>query len=114
MGWRAGPGGFDTNMVNNMHLRRLRLVFGVVGVFVFAGLGFAADVPRKTLHGHVPPAAAKLASFGALPATNRLSLAIGLPQGPENRWLSEVQTELFQPLHRAVMVEVASSGYCVV
>ncbi len=79
MGWRAGPGGFDTNMVNNMHLRRLRLVFGVVGVFVFAGLGFAADVPRKTLHGHVPPAAAKLASFGALPATNRLSLAIGLP-----------------------------------
>ena len=75
----VGQGSFDTNMVKYMHLRRLRFVLGAVGLLVFTGFGLAADIPRKILHGHVPPAVSKLASFGALPVTNRLSLAIGLP-----------------------------------
>ena len=41
--------------------------------------GQAAEPALKKLHGHVPASVAKLSSFDRLPATNQLSLAIGLP-----------------------------------
>ena len=48
------------------------------------------------LHGHVPAAILRLVPKGLLPATNELSLAIGLPLRNENR-LDELIAQLYDP-----------------
>ena len=52
----------------------------VAAIFVMAaGVVWPATVTWKTLRGHVPSVVAKLSAVGTLPGTNRLHLAIGLP-----------------------------------
>jgi len=58
----------------------------------------ASGVERQALRGHVPSAISRLGlnSVGRLPATNRLSLAVGLPLRHTND-LSRVLRELYDP-----------------
>jgi subtilase family serine protease len=50
----------------------------------------------KSLPGHVPAAAAKLAAYGNLPPTNRLNLAIGLPLG-DQKGLDDFLEAIYDP-----------------
>ena len=79
-----------------LYSQRLWLIIGL-GVALFFGSirsSFAAD--RQFLRGHVPPVVARLQPLGRLPATNCLSLAIGLPlrNGAE---LDELLRQLYDP-----------------
>ncbi|HEY4414980.1 MAG TPA: protease pro-enzyme activation domain-containing protein, partial [Verrucomicrobiae bacterium] len=62
-----------------MRLIRRPLALVVILLFSSVMLATAAEPGRKMLSGHVPKALAQLKAQGVLPATNRLSLAIGLP-----------------------------------
>ena len=78
-----------------MFLRKIN----VAVMLWLTGGWLAADgaVPgRVTLHGHVPAAVAGLAAKGRLPATNQLTLAIGLPlRNPAQ--LDELLRQLYDP-----------------
>lgn len=78
--------------------KRVFFICGLV-VFVFldtASVVFAAGPAMKMLHGHVPAAAARLSAKGALPSTNRLNLAIGLPLRDE-QGLNDYLAQLYAP-----------------
>ena len=74
------------------------IVLGGVLFLSTAGSGFAADAGRKTLHGHVPAAVARLnlQPVGRLPATQQLHLAIGLPLRNEDA-LNSLLQEIYDP-----------------
>lgn len=59
----------------------IRFVCGLVifALWNIAPIAFGAEPALKTLYGHVPAVLAHLPAKGALPSTNRLNLAIGLP-----------------------------------
>jgi hypothetical protein len=48
-------------------------------LLIAAMTGFGSETGLKMLHGHVPKILSRLTPLGILPATNQLSLAIGLP-----------------------------------
>lgn len=64
--------------------------------FLFIVAASAQPAPRKFLPGHVPAIAAQLTPTGRLPATNRLSLAIGLPLRNQAE-LEEFLRQLYDP-----------------
>ena len=67
--------------------------FGWLGA---TSIVFAADPPMKILLGHVPASLAYIMAKGILPATNRLSLAIGLPLR-DVKGLDAYLTQLYDP-----------------
>jgi len=70
-----------------------------VAVFFLLGTlmsGLGAQSGRVSLQGHVPSAVAGLTAKGRLPATNQLSLAIGLPLRNEAE-LDELLRQLYDP-----------------
>jgi alpha-tubulin suppressor-like RCC1 family protein len=54
-----------------------RFIIGIALLFVLPCAGLAAE--RRVLHGHVPPAVARLVPLGRFDGANRLNLALGLP-----------------------------------
>ena len=64
--------------------------------FAAANLGWCGDPGWKTLPDHVPSVVARLAPQGSLPATNQLSLAIGLPLRHQSA-MDELLRELYDP-----------------
>ena len=58
--------------------------------------GFSAEPGRKILRGHVPAAVARLTPQGRLAATNKLSLAIGLPLRNQSE-LDDLLRQLYDP-----------------
>ena len=70
---------------------------GLLVTVLFLCIGetsFGAGAGRKTLSGHVPPVVAGLRSFGAVPPTTQLSLAIGLPLRNQEQ-LQELLQQLY-------------------
>ena len=67
---------------------------GLVAFFGIVNAGFAAG--RQVLQGHIPAAVSQLQPLGSLPATNRLSLAIGLPL-PNEQALDSFLHALYDP-----------------
>ena len=61
-----------------------------------ASAGSGAEPGRLILRGHVPAAVAQLTPKDRLPATNHLSLALGLPLRNENA-LDELIAQLYDP-----------------
>ena len=61
-----------------------------------ASAGFGAEPGRLILRGHVPAAVAQLTPKDRLPATNHLSLALGLPLRNENA-LDELIAQFYDP-----------------
>jgi hypothetical protein len=68
------------------------VVFGVLAT------GKLAAVERQVMRGHVPRALAALQPIGALPETNRLKLAIGLPLR-NTAALSNLLVQIYDPAH---------------
>src|SRR5665213_1991960 len=68
----------------------LLLLFGLTTA------GFSAEPGRKILRGHVPAAVAHLTALGRLPATNNLTLAIGLPLRNQDE-LAELLRQIYDP-----------------
>ncbi len=75
----------------------VRLTWLVAAILLIATTSvFSAEPGREILSGHVPAEVARLAPNGRLPATNQLSLAIGLPL--RNRaGLDELLRQLYDP-----------------
>ncbi|MGH7971214.1 MAG: S53 family peptidase, partial [Limisphaerales bacterium] len=75
---------------------------GVTGLLIVVWLlTFCSPVlaaPRRILGRHIPAAAAQLRPIGALPATNELKLAIGLPLRNRDA-LTNLLAELYTPAH---------------
>ncbi|MGA3267624.1 MAG: protease pro-enzyme activation domain-containing protein, partial [Verrucomicrobiota bacterium] len=65
-------------------------------VMATAAAGIGAEPDRVTLSGHVPAAVFKLAPSGRLPATNTLTLAIGLPLRNQSG-LGDLIRQLYDP-----------------
>jgi hypothetical protein len=77
-----------------------RLRFILVCILSFLAVGVRAT-ERQVLRGHVPAAVARLQPLGALPGTNRLLLAIGLPLHNQEA-LTNLLRQIYDP---------ASGGY---
>jgi xanthomonalisin len=71
----------------------------LAAAFVLSFTGFAMEPARVELAGHVPPAVAGLVAKCRLPATNVLSLAIGLPLRNQDK-LSGLLKQLYDPASR--------------
>jgi hypothetical protein len=79
-------------------------------VVLFPFMARAQGVGKQLLHGHVPPAVARLhlQPMNRLPATNRLNLAIGLPlrnQAELNKLLAEIYDPASTNYHRYLTPE---------
>lgn len=74
----------------------LKMSLGLLAAAAVAGTASGAAPVLKTLNGHVPQAAARLAATGSLPATNQMSMVIGLPL--HNReGLTNLMEQIYDP-----------------
>ena len=73
-----------------------RIVVAVGVAVLFSTANPARAAGRQLLQGHVPEAAFHLQALGHLPATNRLSLAIGLPLRNETE-LDSLLRQIYDP-----------------
>src|ERR1035437_8235804 len=71
-------------------------ILGLLALVGVTAAGLGAEPGRKTLHGHIPAVVAHLTSQGRLPATNHLSLALGLPLRNQDE-LAELLQQLYDP-----------------
>jgi subtilase family serine protease len=72
------------------------LVTGLGLALLFGPIRSSLAADRQFLHGHIPPAAARLQPLGHLPGTNYLNLAIGLPLRNQAE-LDELLRQLYDP-----------------
>ena len=79
-----------------LNSRRVWLVTGLGLALLFGPIRSSLAADRQFLHGHVPPAAARLQPLGHLPGTNYLNLAIGLPLRNQAE-LDELLRQLYDP-----------------
>lgn len=79
-----------------LNSRRSWLIIGLGVTLLFGLIRSSSAADRQFLHGHVPPAAARLQPLGHLPGTNYLNLAIGLPLRNQAE-LDELLRQLYDP-----------------
>jgi subtilase family serine protease len=79
-----------------LNSRRVWLITGYGLALLFGPIRSSLAADRQFLHGHVPPAVARLQPLGHLPGTNCLNLAIGLPLRNQAE-LDELLRQLYDP-----------------
>ena len=79
-----------------LNSRRLWLITGLGVALLFGSIRSGLAAGRQILSGHIPPEVGRLVPQGRLPATNQLSLAIGLPLRNEAQ-LDELLRQLYDP-----------------
>jgi subtilase family serine protease len=97
--------------------REIRFIcrLAVFGIWSMAACAFGADSVLKTLPGHVPAVVSHLTARGALPTTNRLNLAIGLPlrnAGALHDYLAQLCDPASTNYHRYLTPEQFTEKFC--
>jgi subtilase family serine protease len=84
--------------MNSLLLVKERRCFALVAVLLWSTIlsCLGANTDRRVLAGHRPSIVAKLSNVGKVPATNQISLAIGLPLRSENE-LDQLVQQLYDP-----------------